>query len=83
MVDNAEKFAVKEHAADYKIVQKGKVWDLSKIDFAKLKEDFAEAQYKNIEIAEMRAFIEDKLRQMLEQNHTRIDFAVQGKKWVA
>ncbi len=75
MVDNAEKFAVKEHAADYKIVQKGKVWDLSKIDFAKLKEDFAEAQYKNIEIAEMRAFIEDKLRQMLEQNHTRIDFA--------
>jgi len=75
VVDNAEKFAIKEHAADYQIVQKGKAWDLSKIDFAKLKEDFAEAQYKNIEIAEMRAFIEDKLRQMLEQNHTRIDFA--------
>ncbi len=28
-----------------------------------------------IEIAKMRVFIEDKLRQMLEQNHTRVDFA--------
>jgi len=75
VVDNAEIFAVKEHLAEYKIVQQGKTWDLSKIDFEKLKEDFAEATYKHIEIAEMRAFIEDKLRQMLEQNHTRVDFA--------
>lgn len=75
VVDNAEAFSVKEHQAEYKIVQKGKTWDLSKIDFEKLKEDFAEAQYKNIEIAEMRAFIEDKLAKMLEQNHTRTDFA--------
>ncbi|MEE8059115.1 MAG: type I restriction endonuclease subunit R [Pseudomonadales bacterium] len=75
VVDNTEQFAVREHQADYKIVQTGKTWDLSTIDFEKLKEDFAEAQYKNIEIAEMRAFIEDKLRQMMEQNHTRVDFA--------
>ena len=75
VVDNAEKFAVKEHLAEYKIVQQGKTWDLSKIDFEKLKEDFAEATYKHIEIAELRAFIADKLRQMLEQNHTRVDFA--------
>lgn len=75
VVDNAEKFAIKEHQAEYQIVQKGKVWDLSKIDFEKLRADFAEAKYKNIEIAEMRAFIEDKLRQMLEKNHTRINFA--------
>lgn len=75
VVDNAEKFSVSEHQADYKIVQKGRTWDLSKIDFEKLKEDFVEAQYKNIEITEMRSFIENKLRQMMEQNHTRIDFA--------
>ena len=37
--------------------------------------EFKEAKYKNIEIAEMRAFIEDKLRQMMEQNHIRVDFA--------
>lgn len=75
VVDNSENFVVKEHEAEYRIVQKGKIWDLSKIDFEKLKEDFAEAKYKNIEITEMRAFIENKLRIMLERNHTRIDFA--------
>ncbi|MDP1746375.1 MAG: DUF3387 domain-containing protein, partial [Bacteroidota bacterium] len=75
VVDNAEKFAIKEHQAEYEIVQKGKVWDLSKIDFEKLRADFADVKYKNIEIAEMRSFIEDKLRKMLDQNHTRIDFA--------
>lgn len=75
IVDNSEKFAIKEHQTEYQIVQKGKVWDLSKIDFEKLRADFAEVKYKNIEIAEMRSFIEDKLRTMLEQNHTRIDFA--------
>lgn len=75
IVDNAEKFTLKEHQAEYKIVQSGKVWDLSKLDFEKLKEEFKEVKYKNIEIAEMRSFIEDKLRKMMEQNHTRIDFA--------
>lgn len=75
VVDNAEKFAVKEHQAEYKIVQKGKVWDLSKLNFEKLKEEFKDVKYKNIEIAEMRAFIEDKLQKMMEQNHTRVDFA--------
>lgn len=75
VVDNAEKFAIKEHQAEYQIVQKGKVWDLSKLNFEKLKEEFKDVKYKNIEIAEMRAFIEDKLRQMMDQNHTRVDFA--------
>jgi type I restriction enzyme, R subunit len=75
VVSNADKFSVKEHQAEYKIVQTGKTWDLSKIDFEKLKSDFELAKYKNIEIAEMRAFIEDKLRRMLDQNHTRVDFA--------
>lgn len=75
VVDNAEKFAIKEHQAEYKIVQKGKVWDLSKLNFEKLKDEFKDVKYKNIEIAEMRAFIEDKLRQMMEQNHNRVDFA--------
>jgi type I restriction enzyme R subunit len=75
VVDNAEKFAQKEHKANYQIVQKGKTWDLSKINFEKLKEEFKEAKYKNVEIAELKAFIEDKLRRMMEQNHTRTDFA--------
>jgi type I restriction enzyme R subunit len=47
----------------------------SKIDFQKLKEDFKETKYKNIEIADLRAFIESKLEQMIERNLTRADFA--------
>lgn len=75
VVDNADAFMVKEHQAEYKIVQTGKVWDLSKIDFEKLRAEFSEAQHKHIEIADLRKFIEDKLRMMLELNHTRVDFA--------
>ena len=75
VVDNAETFAVKEHQAEYKIVQKGRQWDLSKINFEKLREEFAEAKYKNIEIAEIKAFIEDKLQKMMMQNFTRVNFA--------
>jgi len=75
VVENAEQFAVQEHQAEYKIIQKGRVWDFSKIDFDKLKDDFKQAQYKNIEIADMRRFIETKLEQMINQNYTRVDFA--------
>ena len=53
----------------------GKTWDLSKIDFEKLKEDFKASSHKNIEIADLRAFIQKKLEQMLKQNATRTDFA--------
>lgn len=71
-----EKFAgVQEEKGAWKVTQKGKVWDLSKIDFDKLKQDFKQAQYKNIEIADLRAFLEKKLQDMLNQNRTRQDFA--------
>ena len=58
-----------------RITRSGKTWDLSKINFEKLKEDFQRASYKNIEIADLRAFIQRKLDQMLQQNATRADFA--------
>lgn len=65
---------------EYQIVQRGKTWDLSKIDFDKLREEFTEATYKNIEIADLRAFIEHKLDQMLQQNAARTDFAQRLQK---
>lgn len=67
-------------APEYQIVQRGKTWDLSKIDFDKLREEFTEATYKNIEIADLRSFIEYKLAQMLQQNTTRTDFAQRLQK---
>ena len=73
VVDKSE--IVHEHKADWRISQSGKTWDLSKINFEKLNEDFQHTRYKNIEIAGLRAFIQHKLDQMLKQNATRTDFA--------
>jgi type I restriction enzyme R subunit len=64
-----------ENKRQYRIAQSGKVWDLSKIDFEKLKDEFKKATYKNIKIADLRAFLEKKLAEMLKQNRTRLDFA--------
>jgi type I restriction enzyme R subunit len=56
-------------------IRQGRQWDLSRIDFEQLKHDFQEATYKNIEIADLRAFIEHKLNEMMSKNVTRADFA--------
>lgn len=75
IVDDKKFGEVKENPADWQITQKGKTWDLSKVDFDKLKEDFNQTKYKNIEIADLRMFLEKKLQDMLNQNRTRRDFA--------
>lgn len=67
--------SVHEPEPEWRITRSGKTWDLSKINFEKLREDFRHTSYKNIEIADLRAFIQRKLDQMLRQNATRSDFA--------
>lgn len=55
-----------------------KAWkqiDLSKLDVDKLKEEYKQAPYKNIEISDLRAFIQDKLQMMMDRNVTRRSFA--------
>jgi len=79
VVDNAERF-VREPGGPHQAVRRGKVWDLGAIDFDKLKAEFKNAIYKNIEIADLRQFIQHKLNQMLELNVTRIDFAKRLQK---
>ncbi|HNO26921.1 MAG TPA: DUF3387 domain-containing protein, partial [Leptospiraceae bacterium] len=64
-----------EGKPEFQIVKAGNTLDLSKIDFEKLKEEFKEKQYKNIEIAILRDFIEKKLEEMLKENSTRFAFA--------
>lgn len=64
-----------ENPEQFKIVQIGKTWDLSKVNTDKLKEEFAKSEFKHIEIADLRAFIEAKLQQLLERNITRVGFA--------
>jgi type I restriction enzyme R subunit len=74
VVDNAEAFKAKQFQAEYQIVQRGKTWDLSKVNVEKLREEFKQAPFKNIAIADLRAFLQKKLAEMLAQNATRIDF---------
>ena len=64
-----------EPQPEYKIVQKGRVWDLRDVNTSQLKAEFEQAPHPHIEIADLRAFIEDKLQKMLQQNSTRADFA--------
>jgi type I restriction enzyme R subunit len=53
-----------------------KVVDLSKLNIDKLREEFHEAPHKNIEIADLRSFISNKLQQMITHNSTRTSFAL-------
>ncbi|MBK8767913.1 MAG: type I restriction endonuclease subunit R [Burkholderiaceae bacterium] len=75
VVNDAEAFKARQYSAEYQIIKKGKTWDLSKINFDKLREEFKQATYKHIEIADLRAFLQHKLELMLQQNATRTDFA--------
>lgn len=75
VVGDRDAFRAEISKPDFQIVQTGRTWDLSKIDFEKLKEEFKEKEYKNIEIADIRAFLEHKIEQMLNENVTRRDFA--------
>lgn len=75
VVDNSEQFIDRDRSLEYQIVQTSKTWDLSKIDFEKLREDFGKTNYKHINIADLKAFIDRKLQQMLAQNSNRINFA--------
>lgn len=57
------------------VISQGKVIDLSKLDIDKLKKGLKEAKYKNIAIADLRAFIEAKLEELLSKNVTRLKFS--------
>jgi type I restriction enzyme R subunit len=70
-----ESAGLRAETSRYQIAQSGRVLDLSKMDFEKLQEEFQCTAHKNIEIADLRAFIQNKLDQMLRQNATRVDFA--------
>ena len=59
-----------------------KVIDLSDIDLEKLKDKFKIAEHKNIEINDMRAFIQRKIQQMLKNNQSRVNFADKYKEIV-
>lgn len=68
-----------EDAITYTINVSGKEIDLSKIDIDELREKMKHTKNKNLEIADLRQYIEKKLAQMLKKNITRSDFAERFK----
>lgn len=62
-------------ARTYTINENGKELDLSKIDTGELCAQFKQLKNKNLEISNLRQFIEEKLQQMLRRNVTRAKFA--------
>ncbi|AWK51619.1 deoxyribonuclease [Clostridium beijerinckii] len=66
---------VAEEKATYSIVTTGKEIDLSKLNIDELRAQFKMTKYKNIEISNLRKFIEEKLARMIQKNVTRGNFA--------
>ena len=61
------------------VIYQSKVIDLSKIDVDELRKEIKTAQYKAIEIDDLKAFIEKALMQMLNKNRTRTAFSQRYK----
>jgi len=61
------------------VIYKSKVIDLSKIDADELRKEIKNAQYKAIEIDDLKAFIEKALEQMINRNCTRLAFSQRYK----
>ncbi len=66
---------LQEASADY-VMDTSRQVDLSKLNFAQLRAEFPEKKHKHIEFADLRQFMEIKLKQMLAQNKTRGSFLV-------
>lgn len=63
-----------DNIPNYKI-KGSKVIDLSKLDVEGLKKELKTAEYKSVEIENLREFIEKVLQQMINRNTTRISFS--------
>ena len=76
VVDDETKDKISEPAVyTHSISRQGKVWNLKNINIEQLKEEFKKAEYKHIEIADLKAFLERKIQQMLKENSERKGFA--------
>lgn len=79
-VSTSDSFAdqVDEDPAQY-VIHGTKVIDLSKVDVEELRKEIKVAQYKAIEIDDLKNYIEQVLQQMLNKNITRTKFSQRYK----
>lgn len=73
--------AVNQIVSNYVIVQKndgaideGKRFDISKIDFDRLRQEFAKTNLKNLMLKDLKELVEDRLAEMMRTNPTRINY---------
>ena len=75
VLDTSVSSQVAEDNDDGFVIHQGQVIDLSKVDVEQLKKEIKTAQYKAIEIDDLKAFIEQALQQMLSRNCMRQQFS--------
>lgn len=75
VLDHSVTSEASEEQTDQFVIHQGKVIDLSKIDVDKIRKEIKEAEYKAIQIEDVRAFIEKMLQQLINKNCTRIAFS--------
>ena len=57
------------------VIHEGEVIDLSKLDVEAIKKEINKTPYKQLEIDDLRAYIEKVLKQMINKNTTRVSFS--------
>lgn len=75
ILDNSVSSKTASDNDDGVVIYKNKVIDLSKIDTEELKKEIKSAEYKAIEIDDLKEYIEEALKKMINQNCTRIKFS--------
>lgn len=78
-VDSENLFYIKEESNDE---YENKTISLSELDVETIISKIKQSEYLNIELSELRNFIEQKLESMLNKNETRISFAQRYEKLV-
>ena len=82
VLDNSIISQKAEDNGDGYVIHGTKVIDLSKIDVDQLKREIKVAPYKAVEIDDLKAFIDEALKQMMDKNCTRDKFSVRFKNIV-
>jgi type I restriction enzyme R subunit len=72
---NEDEFASEGGKTQFSGIKTGKKLNFANIDFEKLGEEFKQTKYKNIEIANLRTFIQKKLDDLIQTNRSRLGFA--------
>ena len=65
-----------------RVVEGGIPYDISKIDFDRLKQEFARSPIKNTIVQNLRQAVEQRLQRLLQQNPLRTDFQLHYEKVV-